>query len=387
MIADDLFAGAGGWDLAAETLGITARGIENAAAARATRDAAGLVTIHDDVWTYVPDRRAAGSIASPPCPTFSNAGSGSGRRALRHVLDLVPQVPDLTLDELRTAAEAVDEDPRTALVLAPFWFMLHGGYSWAAWEQVPGALPVWEACAAVARRHGWHVWTGILTSERYGVPQTRRRAVFIASRARPVGEPVATHSRYHNRSPERLDLGLPRWVSMADALGYGAGVKGTHMGEVVRPNGCVRAIDEPAPTVVGAMDNGNYRFVGPSWTPDPERINNQSGTLFNVEEQVQQPASTIAGRDLVPFRGANANRFNGASKSRNDGIRVSVQEAGVLQTFPVDFPWQGNKGEQYLQAGNAVPPLLARAVLSVAIGAAVTPTDDPQLALFEEAGR
>jgi hypothetical protein len=32
--------------------------------------------------------------------------------------------------------------------------------------------------------------------------------------------------------------------------------------------------------------------------------------------------------------GANANRFNGSKKSRNDGIRVTVSEAGVLQDAP-----------------------------------------------------
>lgn len=72
-IADDLFAGAGGWDLAARDLGIHARGVENMKEARATRDAAGLTTIHDDVWTYEPDGTASGLIASPPCQTFSLA--------------------------------------------------------------------------------------------------------------------------------------------------------------------------------------------------------------------------------------------------------------------------------------------------------------------------
>lgn len=66
MIADDLFAGAGGWDLAATQLGIHARGVENMKEARATRDAAGLTTIHDDVWTFQPDGNAQGLIASPP---------------------------------------------------------------------------------------------------------------------------------------------------------------------------------------------------------------------------------------------------------------------------------------------------------------------------------
>lgn len=120
LVADDLFAGAGGWDVAADWLDIHARGVENMPAARATRDAAGLTTIHDDVWTFKPSYRAltdaevyaeqrakgashrvaliaAGLIASPPCQTFSQAGKGSGRKALDDVLAIIPDVPRLSL--------------------------------------------------------------------------------------------------------------------------------------------------------------------------------------------------------------------------------------------------------------------------------------------------
>lgn len=62
VIADDLFAGAGGWDVAGQWLGIHARGVENMTEARLTRDAAGLSTIHDDVWTFEPDGAASGLI-------------------------------------------------------------------------------------------------------------------------------------------------------------------------------------------------------------------------------------------------------------------------------------------------------------------------------------
>ena len=68
-------------------------------------------------------------------------------------------------------------------------------------------------------------------------------------------------------------------------------------------------------------------------------------------------------RDIIADPGANANRFNGATKSRNDGVRVSVSEAATLQGFPPDYPWQGNKTSQHQQIGDAIPPPLAAAIL------------------------
>ena len=215
----NLFAGPGGWSVACRTLGIEEDGIENASDALASREAAGYITVHDDVRTYdfESGRAYTGLIGSPPCQTFSQAGKGQGRENLDVVLDAVTLI-----GRGWWPANLIEQtgDELTALVLEPLRYALWMKPDWIALEQVPSVLPVWEAYATVLRNKGYHVWTGYLHSEQYGVPQTRKRAVLIANLHHEVSMPVPTHSRYHQREPTRMDPGVKPWVSMAEALGW-----------------------------------------------------------------------------------------------------------------------------------------------------------------------
>lgn len=53
---------------------------------------------------------------------------------------------------------------------------------------------------------------------------------------------------------------------------------------------------------------------------------------------------------------------------------MTIEEAAVLQGFPPDYPWRGMQTAMFRQVGNAVPPPLARAVLSAV--ALDTPTKE-----------
>lgn len=385
--AIDLFAGPGGWDISARQLGIVVVGIEWDADTCATRRAAGLYrTIHDDVRSFGPANFLAnGLIASPPCPTFSSAGKGSGRRALNSVIEAA--------GHLATGggllAHAIDDrDERTALVLEPLRWAIEAHtdgtpYQWIALEQVPAVLPVWEAYAEHLRGIGYSVATGILHAEQYGVPQTRRRAILVARLDGAVALPAPTHSRYYPRDPDRLDPGVLPWVSMAEALGWGmtgrpsitvTGGGSATGGAEPFGNAARQGMRREAEAGRWAM-RSNY---GTGGDPADRRVRTGSQPAWTVTSKVD--------RNIIYRNGNQANsarrgidtpaptiHFGHCMNSVElvgdvNPTRVTVQEAATLQSFPPDYPWQGTKTAQYQQVGNAIPPLLALRVLEQATG-------------------
>lgn len=220
LTAVDQFAGPGGWDFAATGLGIDAIGIEHDDSAVKTRVAAGYKTIHDDILNVNPFP-AKMLISSPSCQSFSVAGKGAGRQALDQVL--------ADIEALAAGAQfnpSAYNDVRTALVLTPLVWALDmhrrgTPYEYLAFEQVPPVKPVWEAMLTVFKSLGYSGVTGLLQAEAYGVPQTRKRAILVAALHGEATLPEPTHSKYYPRSPEKLDEGVEKWVSMAEALGWG----------------------------------------------------------------------------------------------------------------------------------------------------------------------
>lgn len=373
MTVVDLFAGIGGWDLAARELGVDPIGVEFMPEACATRAAAGFRTIRADIETMrIPDQ-LDGLIASPPCQDFSIAGKRAGRSGDRgRLIDLVP----LWVEHAR---------PRRV-----------------ACEQVPPCEAIWNEHAERYRRLGYSTWVGVLNAADYGVPQTRRRAILVASLDHPVSAPEPTHARDGGGGLFPLD----RWVSMADALGWGATerrhptiacsrdtggpdkekVGGSGARAAIyderdagrwadwsvqmtndRPGATRRTLDEPAPTV--AFGHNAPRIVrtgqvqsGVPGTRHESSTDDPAPTVASRFDQwtLDRLATTVQGDPRIAPPGHH-------ERQMNDAIRLDIGDALVLQSFPRDYPVQGSKTAQFLQVGNAIPVGLARPILEQVI--------------------
>lgn len=337
----DTFAGAGGWEIAARELGWTdIDRVENWAPANATAAAAGFgEPVALDVREYHPERGPWGGphdlqTHSPSCRTFAISGKGEGRKVLQDIIECV------RIMGAGSSTYGGEIHPDAALTLEPMRLILEGHPRAVALEQAPSVLPIWEAYADVMRARGYAVWTGVVSSEQYGVPQIRKRAVLLARRDQDtIGGPVATHSAFYPRDPDRLDPGVASWVSMADALGWGM-------------------TRRPSMTVTG----------GGSYTGGAEPFGNaaRQGMLREMELAghwtFKRPATTVLGDPRIAAPG-HRDRSTGGERHHARSIRCAPEECAALQTFPDGYPFQGNKGERHQQIGNAVPPLLARALL------------------------
>ncbi|MFJ4808537.1 DNA cytosine methyltransferase [Streptomyces longwoodensis] len=411
----DLFAGPGGWSEGLKMLGLADIGLEWDEAACATRKTAGLETKQCDVAQYLTSEfagRITGLIASPPCQAWSRAGKRGGLADQPLVTQTVHDLAHGRDD--RTAVRAQCKDERSLLAAEPMRWLYDLRPEWVCMEEVPDVLPLWKQYALYLQQWGYSTWTGVLNAADYGVPQTRKRAILIASRVRKVTAPDPTHAK----APEMDLFGtcLEPWVSMADALGWGATDR---VAPTVTAGGGKTGGAEPFPSqarqaLLNAQERGAWVLRTSFGTPKPGAKNGsheldpfeqpahtvtgkakdwvlRSGQSVagegRAERQLDEPSVTITGRadlcawvhhrpattvcatDRIAPPGHRNRDAGGESQFASpDTVRITVAEAAILQSFRPDYPFQGTKTKQFEQVGNAVPPLLAAHIVSAATG-------------------
>ncbi|WP_418502555.1 DNA cytosine methyltransferase [Flagellimonas sp.] len=189
---------------------------------------------------------------------------------------------------------------------------------------------------------GYQTVVNIVESQNYGVPQRRRRLVFLASRRGSIDLPSPTHGP---------DAGKPhntvrRWIEHFPAI-----KAGEEHDKI--PNHRAARLSELNLRRVKATPPEGTRA---DW-PDELKLachtkNGYSGhTDVYGRMKWDEPATGLTTRCISLSNG----RYGHPEQDR----AISVREAASLQTFPDEFEFLGSLNSQARQIGNAVPVLLA----------------------------
>lgn len=313
----DLFAGAGGLSQGLKMAGwkaLLASEYDPSACATYRRNFHGVKVLEGDIreanWSAVKGKvdLVAGG---PPCQPFSVAGNQMAQQDER---DMLPEF-----------VRAVRE-------ISPKLFLM---------ENVAGLttkrhLPYFESKLDELRSLGYDLHYRVLNAADYGVPQERLRVIVLGSRFKKPEFPAPTHGS--KRKPR---------ISAREAL---------HKAPDDEPNRAIvtyarNPVIRPSPWA-GMLVNGGGR---------PIDLDQPSQTI---------PASAGGNRTHIVDEDGVLLDYHahllGGGHPRNGIVphvrRLTVRESARLQSFPDQFEFMGERSARYRQVGNAVPPLLAKAV-------------------------
>lgn len=334
----DLFAGAGGFSLAAVEAGCSiAVAIENDPYAVETYkenllkyEAAKRVKVLDNsILDYIPETVRAENLGDvecdlllggPPCQGFST----------HRILD------------------AGVDDPRNQLVLAYFRFVKAFRPRVFLMENVPGIL--WDRHKSYlekfyeeGKKAGYQVLDPVVLDARdFGVPQRRKRVFILGIRDHQdvqdfVWPPEATHA-----APGKAALGQKTWVSCADV--FKSAPKGDENN--IHMNHGPDLLDAFRKT----PPNGGSRKDSGRVLPCHKKHDGHKDVYGRINPV--NPAPTMTTACINPSKG----RF--VHPTEHHGI--TLRQAARIQTFPDSFTFIGGLTAAGRQIGNAVPVELGK---------------------------
>lgn len=332
----DLFCGAGGLSYGFERAGFNVLlGIDNDAKALETfeRNHTGAksicgditeITYRDHIAPLLDGKKIDVIIGGPPCQGFSLSGP-------RNFND--PR-NKLYLSYIRLVEE-----------IQPKAFVI---------ENVPGLVGLFNGevkdnIIKTFAEMGYEVKYRILCAADYGVPQNRKRVVFVGVKGENTFEYPAIQTEQVTCEMALSDLPPLVDVLGEDVQSYETEPQNAYQKLMREKSGEVRnhvaaSHSEKVQHIISLVpDGGNYKDLPAEFRES--RNFHVAWTRFHS----QKPAPTIDTGHRHHFH----YKYN----------RVpTVRECARLQSFPDDFIFLGNKTQQFRQVGNAVPPIMAQRI-------------------------
>ncbi len=269
----------------------------------------------------------------PPCQGFTSAGA-------RHATD--------------SRNTLVSEFTRMIVELKPQWFIF---------ENVEGFLTMSDGDFVIALldgvlNGGYQVRLRKVNVANYGIPQLRKRVIVIGSLGTDPGFPSPSHHAYGAPGAEmRCTSSLPPTPTVADALDQLGVPASTAQDEVIQGH--------VAPGI-SESDLRRYQLLqqGQTMRDLPRDLQHQSySKRANRRVADGMPTERRGGAPagIRRLRAHEPSKAITSAASREllhplENRCLTLRECARLQGFPDTFEFVGNRSEQAILVGNAIPP-------------------------------
>lgn len=219
-------------------------------------------------------------------------------------------------------------------------------------ENVPGIARIRGASTlarfkSLLRMLKYKLEEGVLDAKNYGVPQTRRRYVLVASRRRKTTLPPATHGTNPGRKPFRTVRGA---IFHFPRIKAGRAHKSipNHVASPLSPKNLQRLRATP-------IDGGDRRSWPRRLVLDCHKSGHDGHTDVYGRMFWDRYAPTLTGKCNSISNG----RYGHPSQSR----AITLREAAALQSFEDSYRFYGQEISHIAQRiGNAVPVVFAKSL-------------------------